>query len=89
MHTIVRGGGVVFSFFDALSQGRKSVPYRLCVGRLGKPASRCWTRTARYGVGKISFAFTLPPVVPLGELTARWLVGGRTVARWDFLYVRV
>jgi hypothetical protein len=26
--------------------------------------------------------------VPLGELTARWLVAGRTVARWAFFYAR-
>lgn len=87
-HTIKRGGGVVFRFFDALSQGRKSEPYRLCVGRRGKPATRCWNQTARYGVGKVTFPFTLPPGFPLGELTARWLIGGRTVASWAFLYVR-
>jgi hypothetical protein len=87
-HTIKRGGGVVFYFFDALSQGRKSEPYRLCVGRPGKAAARCWNQTARYGVGKVNFSFTLPPGVPLGELTAQWLVGGHTVASWAFLYVR-
>jgi hypothetical protein len=87
-HTITRGGGIVFSFFDALSQGRKSVPYQVCVGPPGKAAARCWKRTARYGVGKLSFSAVLPPDVPLGELTARWLVAGRPVALWAFLYAR-
>lgn len=87
-HTITRGEGIVFVFFDALSLGRKSEPYQLCVGRPGKAAARCWNRTARYGVGKLSFSSTLPPDLPLGELTARWLVANRPVALWAFLYVR-
>jgi hypothetical protein len=87
-HYVKRGGGVIFYFFDALSQGRKSTSYRLCVGPPGKPPTRCWDRTARYGVGKVSFSFTLPSDIPLGALTARWLVAGRTVASWRFLYVR-
>jgi hypothetical protein len=87
-HYLKRGGGILFYFFDALSQGRKSTSYRLCVGRPGKPPTRCWSRTARYGVGKLAFSFTLPSDVPLGELTARWFVVGRTVASWPFLYVR-
>jgi hypothetical protein len=87
-HTITRGGGIVFSFFDALSLGRKSETYQLCVGRPGKAASRCWKKTARYGVGKVTFSAVLPPAVPLGELTARWLIAGRPVALWAFLYVR-
>jgi hypothetical protein len=87
-HYVKRGGGVIFYFFDALSQGRKSESYRLCVGPPGRAAARCWDRTARYGVGKVSFSFTLPSDIPLGALTARWLVAGRTVASWRFLYVR-
>ena len=83
-----KGEGIIFYFFDAMSQGRKSEPYQLCVGPRGKAASRCWKQTAKYGVGKVSFSFTLPHGVPLGELTARWLVGGRTVARWAFFYDR-
>ena len=83
-----KGDGIIFYFFDAMSQGRKSEPYQLCVGPPGKAASRCWKQTAKYGVGKVSFSFTLPHGVPLGELTARWLVGGRTVARWAFFYDR-
>ena len=80
--------GIFFSFFDAVSQGRKSERYQLCVGPPGKAATRCWKQTAKYGVGKLSFSFTLPAGVPLGELTARWLVGDRTVARWAFFYDR-
>ena len=76
------------AFFDAVSQGRKSEPYQVCVGPPGKAATRCWKQTAKYGVGKLSFSFTLPAGVPLGELTARWLVGDRTVARWAFFYDR-
>jgi hypothetical protein len=86
-HMITTGDGIVFYFFDSMSQGRTSEPYRLCVGRPGKAPARCWKKTARYGVGKVSFSFTLPGV-PLGDLTAGWLVAGRTVARWAFLYVR-
>lgn len=87
-HQVKKGEGIIFSFFDAISQGRKSEPYQLCVGPPGKAATRCWKQTAKYGVGKLSFSFTLPAGVPLGELTARWLVGGRTVARWAFFYDR-
>ena len=87
-HYVRKGEGITFYFFDAISQGRKSEPYQLCVGPPGKAASRCWKQTAKYGVGKLSFAFTLPDGVPLRELTARWLVGGRTVARWALFYDR-
>ena len=85
---ITRGDGIVFYFFDAFSRGRKSARYRLCVGHPGKAPARCWSRTASYGVGKVTFSFVLPDGVPLGELTARWLVDGRTVASWPFFYVR-
>jgi hypothetical protein len=87
-HYVRRGEGLVFYFFDALSLGRKSTPYRLCVGPSDTRPTRCWNREARYGVGKVAFSFTLPSDVPLGALTARWLVAGRTVASWPFLYVR-
>lgn len=87
-HYLTRGGGAVFYFFDALSQGRKSTLYRLCVGPPGKAPVRCWNRKTRYGVGKVAFSFTLPANVPLGELIARWLVGDRAVANWRFVYVR-
>ena len=85
-HYLRKGDGIVFYFFDAFSQGIKSEPYQLCVGPSGKAAARCWKQTARYGVGKVRFSFTLPTGVPLGELTARWLVAGSTVARWTFFY---
>jgi hypothetical protein len=87
-HYVRKGEGITFYFFDSMSQGRRSEPYQLCVGPPGKAASRCWKQTAKYGVGKVNFSFTLPAGVPLGELTARWLVGGRTVARWAFFYDR-
>jgi hypothetical protein len=87
-HYVRKGEGIVFYFFDAISQGRKSEPYQLCVGPPGKATSRCCKQTAKYGVGKVSFSFTLPAGVPLGELTGRWLVGRRTVARWAFFYDR-
>ncbi|MBA3736246.1 MAG: hypothetical protein H0W90_13815 [Actinobacteria bacterium] len=86
-HHVKKGEGIVFHFFDAFSQGRKSEPYQLCIGP-GKTNVHCWKRTARYGVGKVSFSFVLPPDVPLDALTARWLVAGRTVASWQFFYVR-
>jgi hypothetical protein len=87
-HTITRGAGILFYFFDSFSRGRKGEPYELCVGPPGKAAAICWKRTARYGVGKVGFSSTLPRSVPLGALTARWLVAGRTVARWPFFYQR-
>jgi hypothetical protein len=87
-HYLRKGEGIIFYFFDSISQGRKSEPYQLCVGPPGKAAARCWNQTARFGVGKLSFSFTLPPEVPLRDLTARWLVAGRTVARWAFFYDR-
>jgi hypothetical protein len=87
MHYIRRGRGIVFYFSDALSQGRKSESYRVCVGRPGKTADHCWNRTARYGVGKVTFSFTLPSDVRLGPLVARWLIDGRAVATWPFFYV--
>jgi hypothetical protein len=87
-HYVKKGEGIIFYFFDSIGQGRKSQPYQLCVGPPGKAASRCWKKTAKYGVGKVNFSFTLPAGVPLGELTARWLVGGLTVARWAFFYDR-
>lgn len=87
-HYVATGDGVRFSFFDALSQGRRAESYRVCVGRAGKAPVRCWNRTATYGVGEVAFSFELPADVPLGALTARWLVSGRVVASWPFLYVR-
>jgi hypothetical protein len=88
MHYLRRGGGITFAFSDALSLGRKALPYRLCLGRPRRTPNHCWDRTARYGVGKVSFSATLPPDVPLGALTAHWFVAGRIVASWPFLYVR-
>jgi hypothetical protein len=87
-HYLKRGEGVVFYFFDSFSRGRKSEPYRLCVGPPRKAAVHCWKQTAKYGVGKLSFPFTLPSSVPLGEMTARWLVADRTVASWAFYHAR-
>lgn len=87
-HHIKKGEGIVFYFFDAFARGRKSETYRLCVARPGKTNVRCWKRTARYGVGKVTFSFVLPSGVPLGFLTARWLVAGQTVAIWQFYYAQ-
>jgi hypothetical protein len=87
-HTITTGRGLLFYFYDSFSQGRTEELYQLCVGPPGKAATMCWKRTARYGVGKVGFSSTLPRSVPLGALTARWLVAGRTVARWPFFYQR-
>jgi hypothetical protein len=87
-HYIGTGDGIALVFFDAFGQGRKSEPYRACIGRPGKAPVRCWNRTAAYGVGKISFPGTLPREIPTGALAARWLVAGRTVASWQFFYVR-
>jgi hypothetical protein len=87
-HNIAMGDGFRFVFFDSLSQGRRSVRYRLCLGPAGKSANQCWRRTARYGLGSVAFPATLPPNIAVGPLTARWLVGTRTVATWPFLYAR-
>jgi hypothetical protein len=87
-HHIKKGEGIVFYFFDSFARGRKSETYQLCVGRSGKTDVRCWQRTARYGVGKVRFSFVLPSGVPLGALTARWVVAGHTVASWQFYYAQ-
>jgi hypothetical protein len=87
-HLARAGQGFAFSFFDALSLGRRSVPYMVCVGRAGKGPVKCWKRTARFGVGKLFLGQTLPPRVPYGALTVRWSLEGRIVAKWRLLYVR-
>jgi hypothetical protein len=86
-HYIVRGDGVRLIFFDAQSQGIRSRRYAVCLGPAGKSATRCWNRTARYGLGRLIFSATLPPEVPFGALTARWTIENRTVATWRFLHV--
>lgn len=86
-HFARAGDGFVFSFYDALSLGRKSEPYTVCVGPRGKAPTRCWKRSARFGVGKLILGQTLPGNVPLGALTVRWSQQGRTVAKWGLLYV--
>src|SRR2546429_3914167 len=49
-HQIATGDGFRFVFFDALSQGRRSSRYKICLGPAGKAPARCWSRTARYGL---------------------------------------
>jgi hypothetical protein len=85
-HYIARADGFRFVFFDALSQGRPSERYTLCLGRAGKPAARCWNRTARFGLGRLVFSVTLPSGIPSGALTARWMIESRTVATWRFFH---
>jgi hypothetical protein len=87
-HYIATGDGFRFYFFDALSQGRRSERYRVCVGPAGKAATRCWSRTARFGLGRVAFPVALPPNFQFGPLVARWFIGSRIVATWPFLYVR-
>lgn len=87
-HYIATGDGIGFYFFDAFSQGRQAEAYRVCIGPPRKPPVRCWNRTAKYGVGQVKFPAALPADVPLGPMSARWLIAGRTVATWAFLYGR-
>jgi hypothetical protein len=87
-HLAWAGEGFAFSFYDALSRGRPSEPYKVCVGRSGKAPVKCWNRSARFGVGRLNLGQTLPSKVPFGELTVRWSLGGRPVARWVLLYAR-
>lgn len=87
-HYAVAGEGFRFYFFDSLSRGRPSEPYKLCVGQPGKAPVRCWTRVAKYGVGRFDLSATLPQNVPLGPLTARWLLADSSVAIWPFFYGR-
>ena len=87
-HRLAIGDGFRFLFFDALSQGRRSERYKVCLGRPGKPAVRCWRRTARYGLDRVFVGAALPPEVSYGQITARWLIGNRPVTTWTFLYVR-
>jgi hypothetical protein len=86
-HFARAGEGFAFSFYDALSLGVRSEPYTVCIGRAGKAALKCWKRSARFGVGKLSLGAALPQKVPFGALTVRWSVEGRTVAKWGLLYV--
>jgi hypothetical protein len=87
-HFIEAGDRFRFVFFDWLSKGRRSEPYRLCIGRIGKVALRCSNHTAAYGVGGVTFAATPPAILPVATpLTARWLIGGRIVATWRFYYM--
>jgi hypothetical protein len=87
-HQFARGDGFRFLFFDALSQGRRSERYKLCLNPPGKPPARCWHSNARFGLGRIAYGGLLPSNVPFGVLTARWFVSGRVVAAWRFYYVR-
>jgi hypothetical protein len=87
-HYAAAGEGFRFHFFDSLSRGRRSVPYTVCVGQPGKAPARCWSRVAKYGVGRFDLSATLPQNVPLGPLTARWLLAGSSVAIWPFFYGR-
>ena len=87
-HQIAVGESFRFLFFDALSQGRPSERYRICVGPTGKAPVRCWRRTARYGFGRLTYPAMLPSNVRFGLLSARWLVNGRAVATWPFFYIR-
>jgi hypothetical protein len=87
-HLAWSGEGFTFSFYDALSRGRPSEPYTVCVGRPGKASVKCWKRSARFGVGKLNLGRTLPGTVPFGELTVRWSLSGRTVTKWVLLYAR-
>lgn len=66
----------------------RSTPYRLCVGRPGQKPRHCWSLRARYGFGRLNVPILLPADVAIGSLNARWLVRGRTVATWPFLYIR-
>lgn len=87
-HYLAIGGGFRLVFFDALSQGRRSVRYRVCLGPPGRPAVRCWRRTARFGLSRVILGDRLPLEVSYGPVTARWLIGDRIVTAWPFLYVR-
>jgi hypothetical protein len=87
-HLARAGQGFVFSFFDALSLGRRSEPYTVCIGPAGKAPVKCWNRSARFGVGKLVLGQTLPRKVPYGALTIRWSVQGHLVAKWRLLHVR-
>jgi hypothetical protein len=87
-HYLAIGDGFRLLFFDALSQGRRSQRYRVCLGPPGKPAVRCWRRTARYGLSRVILGDRLPPEVSYGAVTARWWIGDRIVTTWPFLYVR-
>jgi hypothetical protein len=87
-HYLAIGDGFRLLFFDALSQGRRSERYKVCLGPPGKPAVRCWQRTARYGVGRVILGDRLPLQVSYGALMARWSIGDRIVTTWPFLYVR-
>jgi hypothetical protein len=87
-HYIATGEAFNFVFFDYEAQGLRRERYRLCLGRPARPPAKCWSRTARFGVGRLRLSFVLPRNLPLGLLTARWLVGGRRVAVWPFFYAR-
>lgn len=87
-HYAAIGDGFRLLFFDALSQGRRSEGYKVCLGPPGKPAVRCWRRTLRYGLSRVILGDRLPREVAYGAVTARWMIGDRIVTAWPFLYVR-
>lgn len=85
-HAIEEGGGLKFSFAD---KNRTNAPsYRLCLSKKGSGSPfRCWDRPqARSYFDRFQVGNIYPS--PYGPLVAKWIVGGRVVARWEFFYSR-
>jgi hypothetical protein len=79
-----RGRWAAFSFTDS-NPPTAGLQYRVCVSKRSLVV-QCWNRRVAayrshdgFGVGN----FATPQY---GELVARWYVGGRAVARWNFYY---
>jgi hypothetical protein len=80
-HWIVVGDGIKFYFADH-NAPTTGTQYRVCVAKV----HQCWNRRTRPNSYTDTFSigdFALPQY---GAMIARWYVGGRVVAVWNFYY---
>jgi hypothetical protein len=78
-HYIVEGDGIKFHFadHDVPDAGTR---YKVCVARV----HQCWSRRTHPYTDTFSIGNFAHP--KYGAMTARWYVGGRVVAVWNFYY---
>lgn len=82
-HALVEGDGIGFTFTDENSP--RGFRYTLCLFKRGKAqAFRCWQREPRRHSDLFMVGDLHPS--PYGALTAKWMIGGRVVTIWHFLY---
>jgi hypothetical protein len=83
-HYINEGDGLRFSFTDSLPPA-SGLRYRLCV-RKGSVVVQCWNRRVKPYNSHDAFSIGNFASPNYGALVARWYVGRRVVARWNFFY---